>query len=194
MNDDVRHPGHYTSHPSGVECITVTEHMNFNLGNAIKYIWRAGLKGKQVKDLQKAAWYIQREIERIQIGEAIHEAKLAEEQNEEQLCEKLRSAARLFSDHIGAAVNEANGKVKENLAFTFKDGGWHEEPCPYEWVRKKAKEDKEQAAQGRDTGRVVHPEADTDLAQERAGHVLASKQRRSVPEGKKAKPGSRRVR
>ncbi len=65
-NDDVNHPSHYTSHPSGVECITITEHHNFNVGNAIKYLWRAGLKDDvPVKDLQKAVWYIQREIERL---------------------------------------------------------------------------------------------------------------------------------
>lgn len=61
-NDPVNHPKHYTNHPSGVECITVTEHMSFNLGNAVKYIWRAGEKGDLVQDLQKAKWYIEREI------------------------------------------------------------------------------------------------------------------------------------
>jgi hypothetical protein len=65
-NEDViNKPTHYTQHPSGVECITITEHFNFNLGNAIKYIWRAGLKGNKTQDLEKAAWYIQREIERL---------------------------------------------------------------------------------------------------------------------------------
>ena len=58
-------PQHYKLHPSGVECIQITEHMNFNLGNAIKYLWRAGLKGDPVEDLEKAAWYIEREIKRI---------------------------------------------------------------------------------------------------------------------------------
>jgi len=62
--DVVAHPKHYTSHPSGVECIQVTEHMGFNLGNAMKYVWRADLKGKAIEDLKKAAWYIQREIEK----------------------------------------------------------------------------------------------------------------------------------
>ena len=62
----VDHPKHYNSHPSGVECITVTEHMNFNLGNAVKYIWRVGLKSEDpVTDLEKARWYIDREIARI---------------------------------------------------------------------------------------------------------------------------------
>lgn len=65
FNDPVYHPKHYTSHPSRIECITVTEHMNFNLGNAVKYIWRAGDKGNIIEDLQKARWYLDREIARI---------------------------------------------------------------------------------------------------------------------------------
>lgn len=60
----VNHPSHYTQHPSGVECIDITEHMNFCLGNAVKYIWRAGLKGDEIEDLRKARWYLEREIER----------------------------------------------------------------------------------------------------------------------------------
>jgi hypothetical protein len=65
VNDNVNHPRHYTKHPSGVECIQITEHMGFNLGNAMKYIWRADLKGNQIEDLEKALWYINREIQRI---------------------------------------------------------------------------------------------------------------------------------
>jgi hypothetical protein len=60
--DMVNHPPHYTSHPSGVECIQITEHMGFNLGNALKYIWRADLKGSAVEDLEKAVFYINREL------------------------------------------------------------------------------------------------------------------------------------
>lgn len=60
--DPVNHPRHYTSHPSGIECIQVTEHMGFNLGNAVKYIWRADEKGNAIEDLKKAVWYLQREI------------------------------------------------------------------------------------------------------------------------------------
>lgn len=67
INDNVNHPRHYTTHPSGVECIEVTEHMNFNLGNAVKYIWRADLKNDAIEDLEKAAWYLQREINRRKI-------------------------------------------------------------------------------------------------------------------------------
>lgn len=62
--DMVNHPPHYTSHPSGVECIQITEHMGFNLGNALKYIWRADLKGSAVEDLEKAIFYINRELEK----------------------------------------------------------------------------------------------------------------------------------
>lgn len=60
----VDHPPHYTAHPSGVECIQITEHMGFNLGNAIKYIWRADLKGNSIQDLEKAKWYIERELKK----------------------------------------------------------------------------------------------------------------------------------
>ena len=63
--DMIRHPPHYISHPSGVECIDIVRHMNFNLGNAIKYVWRAGEKGRAVEDLKKARWYIEDEIKRI---------------------------------------------------------------------------------------------------------------------------------
>lgn len=64
--DPVSRPAHYTGHPSGVECIQITEHMGFNLGNVIKYLWRADEKGRPLEDLEKAAWYLDREIERRQ--------------------------------------------------------------------------------------------------------------------------------
>ncbi len=64
MTDLVNNPPHYKSHPSGIECIQITEHMNFCLGNATKYIWRADLKQDAIEDLKKAIWYIEREIQR----------------------------------------------------------------------------------------------------------------------------------
>lgn len=67
--DLVNHPPHYTSHPSGVECIDITEHMNFCIGNAVKYLWRRGNKGSaddEIQDLKKAVWYINREIARLE--------------------------------------------------------------------------------------------------------------------------------
>lgn len=66
--ETINHPSHYNSHPSGIECIEVVEHMNFNVGNAIKYLWRAGSKGDPMEDLKKAAWYINREIDRLDNG------------------------------------------------------------------------------------------------------------------------------
>ena len=64
MTDAVYNPKHYTSHPSGIECIQVVEHFGFNIGNAIKYLWRCGLKGDEIEDLKKSRWYIDREIAR----------------------------------------------------------------------------------------------------------------------------------
>jgi hypothetical protein len=60
--DMVGAPPHYRSHPSGIECIEVTRHMGFNLGNAIKYIWRADLKHDAIEDLRKAIWYLEDEL------------------------------------------------------------------------------------------------------------------------------------
>lgn len=75
--DNINHPIHYTSHPSGIECIDIAEHHDFCIGNAIKYLWRAGLKSedgiskkeKQIEDLKKAIWYIKREIKHLSNGE-----------------------------------------------------------------------------------------------------------------------------
>ncbi len=62
--DMVNHPPHYADNPSGIECIEVVRHMNFNRGNAVKYLWRAGSKdpAKEIEDLEKAVWYLQDEI------------------------------------------------------------------------------------------------------------------------------------
>lgn len=65
-DDAVNHPTHYNAHPAGIECIDVVEHMGFNVGNAIKYLWRADHKGAPIQDLEKARWYIDREIARRQ--------------------------------------------------------------------------------------------------------------------------------
>jgi hypothetical protein len=73
MNDNINHPPHYKSLrakcfkcESSIECIDVTRTMNFNLGNAIKYIWRCEYKGKKIEDLKKAIWYLQDEINKEQ--------------------------------------------------------------------------------------------------------------------------------
>lgn len=66
--DVVNEPPHYRSHPSGVECLTVAREMNFNRGNALKYLWRAGLKdpAKEIEDLKKARFYLDDEIKRLE--------------------------------------------------------------------------------------------------------------------------------
>lgn len=69
QHDPVNNPQHYTSHPSGISCIQVVEHMNFCIGNAIKYLWRADLKNDAIEDLKKARWYIDREISRREKAE-----------------------------------------------------------------------------------------------------------------------------
>ena len=68
----VDHPAHYNVHPSGIECIEVVRHHNFNVGSAIKYCWRQGLKEGEpsVKDLKKAVWYLKDEIARLEKEEA----------------------------------------------------------------------------------------------------------------------------
>lgn len=76
--DMVNHPPHYTSHPSGIECITITRHYCFSVGNAIKYLWRAGLKKdislkdkqKEIEDLEKAIWYINDRIKQLKDDKA----------------------------------------------------------------------------------------------------------------------------
>lgn len=73
-NDSVNHPKHYTSHPSGIECIQITRHYCFAIGNAIKYLWRAGLKSengmadidKEIEDLKKSKWYIDDRIAQLE--------------------------------------------------------------------------------------------------------------------------------
>lgn len=63
--EDNINPSHYRKHPSGIECIEITRHMNFNVGNAIKYLWRYMDKGDPVENLKKAQWYIDDEIRRL---------------------------------------------------------------------------------------------------------------------------------
>ena len=75
MADPVNNPTHYNSHPSGVECLDVVRHMGFNLGNAIKYIWRADLKGAAIQDLEKARFYIDDEIRKRQTVDAAKETE-----------------------------------------------------------------------------------------------------------------------
>ena len=65
--EHVNHPKHYNSHPNGIECIAIIRHYTCDIANALKYLWRAGLKPemgmedaeKEIEDLKKALWYIE---------------------------------------------------------------------------------------------------------------------------------------
>lgn len=63
-HDEIKKAAHYNEHPSGVECIRIVRHMGFNLGNVVKYIWRADFKGYDLKDLEKAMYYLKDEIKK----------------------------------------------------------------------------------------------------------------------------------
>ncbi|NKW33724.1 DUF3310 domain-containing protein [Rhodococcus hoagii] len=112
-NDAVNHPGHYTSHPSGVECIQITEHMSFCLGNAIKYIWRADLKGNAIEDLRKARWYVDREIARLGGEPAVLDepvaARLEAEPARDEYVEQL---ARVAADSIAMIYRSATPRAE----------------------------------------------------------------------------------
>ena len=74
VDSRVEHPSYYNAHPSGVECIDIVRHYNFNVGNVIKYLWRHGLKreegmnnkAKALEDLRKARFYLDDEIKRLE--------------------------------------------------------------------------------------------------------------------------------
>jgi hypothetical protein len=68
-NDPIN-PDHYRWHPLGIECIDVTEHFPSNIAHAIEYLWRCGRKDDAAQDLRKAIWYLEREIKRLQRGNA----------------------------------------------------------------------------------------------------------------------------
>lgn len=89
--DRVNNPHHYNCHPSGIECIQVTEHLNFCLGNAMKYIWRCDLKGDPIENLKKAVWYLEREI-----------------------------ARRGWADPVGPAIGEAMSQPNPDLRFKMR--------------------------------------------------------------------------
>lgn len=121
MSDPVNHPTHYTSDPSGVECIQITRHRNFNIGNAIKYLWRAGIKDdhKHVEDLRKAVFYIHDEIARLSGGSresASAPVFTAEEQ--EALLAGLRALPTALGSYSHAFVSSLTKKVAN---LTTKD-------------------------------------------------------------------------
>lgn len=116
--DNVNHPKHYCSHPSGVEAIEITEHLNFNLGNAIKYLWRKDLKGKPDEDLNKAIWYLEREIDRIINDKAYVEKvkKFSESDLDNKLVQIITQLAMApYAPEMIPVFRDAVWKIKEKL-------------------------------------------------------------------------------
>lgn len=121
MTDPVNHPAHYTEHPSGIECIQITEHMGFNLGNAVKYIWRADLKGSAIEDLEKARWYINRELTK---RDALFPATEPVEETAAEYVERIRR----FQSTDPTPAESAEEETKAEEVCTGS-GGHHLYPC-----------------------------------------------------------------
>lgn len=97
--NEINRPKHYTTHSEGMECIELTEMLMFNQGNAIKYLWRAGLKGPTRVDLEKAQWYVIRA--KVQQPELVHGGLTPPNMPGDDIIAK---AARGFTPLVGAAI------------------------------------------------------------------------------------------
>lgn len=137
MDDPVNHPKHYTSHPSGVECIEVTRHMNFNLGNVVKYLWRAGLKNEAtLEDLRKAAWYLNDEIRRLSgetperepkpvpTDDPYAESRVADTFLPQRSIKKGINAADVANYLHSIMVRNSPTEAMLNIGFREEDLGW----------------------------------------------------------------------
>jgi hypothetical protein len=70
QHDPIKHPNHYTSHPSGIEPIEICAYETFYRGNILKYVMRAPYKGSELQDLKKARQYLDWEISRVEEADA----------------------------------------------------------------------------------------------------------------------------
>jgi len=142
--DPVNHPPHYLTHKSGVECIQITEHLNFCLGNALKYIWRADAKGDAINDLSKAVWYIEREITRRKALADIEKAQLLgviADCLEKDLVTKTASSPNLTGSVLAYA--QAGDPHKQNQMGNmcyFGDGMPQDYEVAVEWWQKAAEQ------------------------------------------------------
>lgn len=99
-NDNINHPKHYTDTPFGLEVIDITEHYNFCIGNALKYIMRAGLKcekgmtqeEKMMEDLGKAVWYLNREMQKQKKLSDKHAKELAKRRKRDRMRREAKQA------------------------------------------------------------------------------------------------------
>jgi hypothetical protein len=120
--DYVNHPPHYATHPSGVECVDIAEHLSFNLGNALKYLWRAKMKDEHIENLEKCLWYLEREDRHLRLRNEVPEVSVAARLYIQKTIDKegIHSALGKFLAAIGAYPHEANflepkGDGKENV-------------------------------------------------------------------------------
>jgi Protein of unknwon function (DUF3310) len=98
--DPVERPKHYNVHPSGIECIELAEFLHFAPGNALKYVWRSGIKetAPEIEDFRKSEWYLRRSIEnstRIRqqyVGQRAEQlaARVAEKHGEESIASMIK--------------------------------------------------------------------------------------------------------
>jgi len=136
----VHNPAHYNASASGVECITIAEHLGFNLGNAFKYVWRAGLKADPiVQDLDKALWYVRRERARrasnsafgmyapLSAHKAMRDVIVAEGSN-------LRTAALMALVSAAESDGAIDGAERALLALSAAVTGARDEQEPTSWV------------------------------------------------------------
>jgi hypothetical protein len=122
----VNHPVHYNQHPAGIECIDVIEHMTFPIGNVIKYAWRADYKN-DLEDLEKAKWYLDREIVRrskLKADEPTTPEKppLVFEAQPWGCCPNCGGAYKFESVSMGSNPDEMRIAAIECLACKFRVG------------------------------------------------------------------------
>lgn len=113
--DMVNHPPHYQGHPSGLECIQVTRGLSFNLGNAVKYLYRADNKNG-LEDLKKAAWYLRDHIDNCE-PPALIPLELVELAVAERNCRKKAIYERFVTGRIGDALELLEQWLTEEPPF-----------------------------------------------------------------------------
>jgi hypothetical protein len=142
--DPINHPEHYLTHRSGVECITITEHLNFCLGNAIKYIWRADAKGDAINDLSKAIWYLEREITRRKALADMEKAQLLgviADSLEKDLVTKSVSLPNLTGTTLAyAQAGDARRQNEMGKMCYYGDGMPQDYEAAVEWWQKAAEQ------------------------------------------------------
>lgn len=140
--DPVNHPQHYLAHRSGIECIQITEHLNFCLGNALKYIWRADEKGDAINDLSKAIWYIDREITRRKALADMENARLIgviADCLEKDLVTKSASLPNLTGNTLAyAQAGDARRQNQMGKMCYYGDGMPEDKEQAVEWWQKAA--------------------------------------------------------